>query len=103
MKNTSNINTINALIRITCGLTMLSYLTAKMVRRPWKQSYIFLAMLAAMKVAEGILRYCPLTELFNKSQHMYQDMLSDLGNFTFDNPSFLSKDSSTDSTSKTED
>ncbi|MYL36101.1 DUF2892 domain-containing protein [Pontibacillus yanchengensis] len=56
-----NIGIINAMIRITVGLTMLCYSTAKMVRRPWRQGHWFMIMLASMKVAEGIVRYCPLT------------------------------------------
>ncbi|WP_077620423.1 YgaP family membrane protein [Bacillus sinesaloumensis] len=59
-----NIGMINALIRITCGFTMLSWATAKMVKRPWRESFIIVAMLGAMKVAEGITRFCPLTALF---------------------------------------
>jgi hypothetical protein len=58
-----NIGIVNAMIRITCGLTMLSWSSAKLVRRPWCQSYLWVVMLAAMKVAEGITRFCPVTEL----------------------------------------
>jgi hypothetical protein len=59
-----NINIINSLIRITIGLTILSWSTAKLVKRPWRDSYLIMAMLGAMKVAEGIVRYCPVTALF---------------------------------------
>ena len=78
MKITSNIGIMNALMRITCGLTMLSILTAKMVKKPWKQSYWFIAFLAAMKVAEGIVRYCPMTAAFTKSKDMYNDLMDDI-------------------------
>ncbi|MCU9614301.1 DUF2892 domain-containing protein [Caldibacillus lycopersici] len=57
-----NIGIVNALIRITAGLTLLSWCTAKLVKKPWRSSYIFLAAMGAMKVAEGIVRYCPVTE-----------------------------------------
>lgn len=98
MKTTSNISTINALVRITCGLAMLSYLTAKMVRKPWKQSYYWVAIMAAMKVGEGVLRYCPMTALFGKGQHMYKSMLEDIGDLTFDkNASSKEANSTTDS------
>lgn len=60
----SNISIINALIRITFGLTALAWATANMARRPWRASYLIVAMLAAMKVAEGITRFCPMTALF---------------------------------------
>lgn len=65
-----NIGMLNALIRITVGLTILSWSTAKMVKRPWRDSYLFVAMCAAMKVAEGIVRYCPVTALYERYQQM---------------------------------
>jgi hypothetical protein len=61
-----NINIVNALIRITLGLTVVAWSTAKIVKRPWRDSYLILTMLGAMKVAEGILRFCPLTLLYDK-------------------------------------
>ena len=58
-----NIGIVNALIRITIGLTLLSWTTAKLVKamerilcNDW--------FLSAMKVAEGIVRYCPVTDFF---------------------------------------
>ena len=60
----ANIGVVNALIRITFGLTMLAWATAKMARRPWCTSYLVVALLAAMKVGEGITRFCPMTALF---------------------------------------
>lgn len=71
MKVTPNIGILNALIRITIGLTLLSWCTAKLVKQPWRDSYLFVALCAAMKVAEGIVRYCPMTALFEKYQDMY--------------------------------
>nr|WP_245350018.1 DUF2892 domain-containing protein [Cytobacillus eiseniae] len=62
-----NIGTINALIRITCGLTILACSTAKLAKKPWRESYIILAILGAMKVAEGIVRFCPIVALFENS------------------------------------
>ena len=70
MKISPNIGIINALIRITCGLTMVAFFTAKLSRRPWCNSYLFMIIIGAMKVAEGIVRYCPVTELFQKGQGM---------------------------------
>ncbi|RAK15084.1 Protein of unknown function (DUF2892) [Anoxybacillus vitaminiphilus] len=63
-----NIGMINALIRITFGFSILAWTTAKMVKHPWRDSYIFLAMLGAMKVAEGVTRFCPLTALLEQYQ-----------------------------------
>ncbi|WP_051255088.1 YgaP family membrane protein [Pontibacillus marinus] len=58
-----NIGIINAMIRITIGLTVVAYSTARMVRQPWRQSSMMYAMIGAMKVAEGIVRYCPVTAM----------------------------------------
>lgn len=63
-----NIGTVNALIRITCGLTLLACSTAKLSKKPWRESYMILAFLGAMKVAEGIVRFCPITALFENKQ-----------------------------------
>jgi hypothetical protein len=65
-----NIGMLNALIRITIGLTILSWTTAKLVKRPWRDSYLFIAMCGAMKVAEGIVRFCPVTALYERYQEM---------------------------------
>ena len=72
MNITKNIGILNALIRITIGLTLLSWSTAKMVKFPWRDSYLFIAICGAMKVAEGIVRYCPVTALFERYQEMEQ-------------------------------
>ena len=80
MKIQQNIGILNAMVRITCGLTMLSYITAKMVRRPYKQMYIFWAAAAAMKVAEGIVRYCPMTAMIKQGQNMYDDAVDNMMN-----------------------
>ncbi|MGY3717694.1 YgaP family membrane protein [Sutcliffiella cohnii] len=61
-----NIGIINALIRITCGFTVLAWVTSKLVKRPFRDSYLVVAFLAAMKIGEGILRYCPLTALYDR-------------------------------------
>jgi hypothetical protein len=82
MKVSSNIGIINALIRITLGLTILTWTTAKLVKRPWRDSYLVMAMIGAMKVGEGILRYCPVTDLLDKSGDNDGDKKSKgLGNF----------------------
>ena len=72
MNITKNIGILNALIRITIGLTILSWSTAKMVKFPWRDSYLFIAICGAMKVAEGIVRFCPVTALFERYQEMEQ-------------------------------
>jgi hypothetical protein len=68
-----NIGILNAFIRLTCGFTMLAWATSKMVKRPWRDSYIVVALLAAMKIAEGITRFCPLTALFERYQQQAEE------------------------------
>ena len=68
LKIQPNIGILNALIRITMGLTILSWSTAKLVKRPYCRSYLWVAMCGAMKVAEGIVRYCPVTDFIQKGQ-----------------------------------
>lgn len=63
MKVNKNIGIVNAMIRITCGLTFLAWSTAKLSKRPRCNSYVLVMLLSAMKVAEGIVRFCPVTEL----------------------------------------
>jgi hypothetical protein len=58
-----NIGIVNALIRITCGLTFLGYSTAKLAKRGYRQGTMWLMLMSAMKVAEGITRFCPVTEI----------------------------------------
>lgn len=79
MNITKNIGILNALIRITIGLTVLSWSTAKMVKFPWRDSYLFIAICGAMKVAEGIVRFCPVTALFERYQEMEQQTPLALG------------------------
>ncbi|MCM3654196.1 DUF2892 domain-containing protein [Metabacillus litoralis] len=62
-----NIGIVNALIRITCGLTILTWSTSKYCKKPWRDSYLILIILGAMKVGEGILRFCPITYLFENA------------------------------------
>jgi hypothetical protein len=73
LKIKPNIGILNALIRITVGLTILAWSTSKLVKHPWRDSYLFAAFCGAMKVAEGIVRYCPLTELYQRCQDMIQE------------------------------
>lgn len=75
MKISPNINVINALIRITIGFTIVAWSTAKLVKRPWCNSSLIMAMLGGMKIGEGILRYCPLTAVYDQyGKNMVQKM-----------------------------
>lgn len=45
---------------------MLAWGTSKLVKRPYSNTLFFVVMMGAMKVAEGITRFCPLTYLFEE-------------------------------------
>ncbi|MCH5586594.1 DUF2892 domain-containing protein [Shimazuella sp. AN120528] len=60
-----NLNNVEAIMRITCGLTGLVWSTARLSRRCWSPFSILIAMMSAMKVAEGITKFCPLKTLYN--------------------------------------
>ncbi|MGP4076026.1 YgaP family membrane protein [Halobacillus sp. K22] len=59
-----NIGIINSMVRITAGLSMLTLLTIRANKT--KEVHPMLVVLASMKVAEGIVRYCPLTAAFEE-------------------------------------
>ncbi|MFC4323992.1 YgaP family membrane protein [Litchfieldia salsa] len=63
-----NIGIMNALIRITCGFTMVAWATAKMVKHPWRDRYIVGAILGGMKIGEGITKFCPIVALFENQE-----------------------------------
>ncbi|MCD7034407.1 DUF2892 domain-containing protein [Metabacillus sp. GX 13764] len=68
-----NIGIVNALIRITIGMTIVSIAGARYTKRPGKESLILLIMLGAMKVGEGILRFCPVTFMVQKAAQAKED------------------------------
>lgn len=71
-----NIGTLNALIRITVGLAMVAFATAKLARKPWCFTAKLSTVLGAMKVAEGIVRFCPITELMKFNKYMNLPVMS---------------------------
>ena len=73
-----NIGIVNAMIRITCGLTTLAVATSKMTRHPGSFSHMLLAVMGAMKVAEGIVRYCPVTDAMQSGMNFYDDMVDSI-------------------------
>jgi|GEM_PF-2546785 len=56
-----NVGTIDATIRITTGLLGLAYGIGKMSSRGGRTPWLLMT-LSAMKVAEGITRYCPMLD-----------------------------------------
>lgn len=59
-----NIGIINSMVRITAGLSMLTYLTIRGSRNHHSSVHPLLIALSALKVAEGIVRFCPLTAVY---------------------------------------
>jgi len=55
------------------------------MKTPWRDSLLLFIMAAAMKVGEGILRFCPVTFLF-ESYMDYEEDYEDEDAMTF-NPS----------------
>lgn len=62
-KITPNIGLLSSFVRLTAGFTMLAWGTSKLVKRPFSNSPVIAIVLGAMKVAEGITRFCPLVFL----------------------------------------
>lgn len=65
-----NIGTVNSMVRIAGGLTILALSIAKMAREKPSGTQLFVSLMGAQKVAEGITRYCPMVdalELENKN------------------------------------
>ena len=54
-----NVGTTDAMIRITGGLLGLAYGVGVMGRRPYRTPWLLMS-LSAMKVAEGVTRFCPM-------------------------------------------
>ena len=57
-----NIGTYNSMLRISFGLTLVAYSTAKMAREGTSAAQLGLAFTGAQKVAEGITYYCPVAD-----------------------------------------
>ena len=55
-----NVGLLDAYIRLTFGLFLLGLGIARLVRRPNRAFPRFLLLAGAMRIAEGITRFCPL-------------------------------------------
>ncbi|MDA7026793.1 DUF2892 domain-containing protein [Bacillus sp. CLL-7-23] len=69
-----NIDLFDAVLRIACGLTILSAATTKLVRKPWCKMTLMCMFMGALKAGSGILRFCPATYLCQNA--MEQDQKS---------------------------
>lgn len=70
MAQTQNISTRNALARLTLGLSMLAYGTARLSRNPQCKTGLMMVSFGAMKAAEGTVKYCPLTAIMQQQVKM---------------------------------
>ncbi|QQK77319.1 DUF2892 domain-containing protein [Salicibibacter cibarius] len=61
----TNVGTLDAIMRITCGLTGLVWGASKMSRHYDRTMPMLVSIYSAMKVAEGITRYCPILDMLN--------------------------------------
>ncbi|HLG28336.1 MAG TPA: YgaP-like transmembrane domain [Paenisporosarcina sp.] len=66
MSQTQNISTRNALARLSLGLSMLAYGTAKLSRNPNCNKGRMMVALGAMKAAEGTVKFCPLKAIMQQ-------------------------------------
>ncbi len=66
MSHSKNLSTRNALARLTLGLSMLAYGTAKLTRNPQCKKGRMLVAYGAMKAAEGTVQYCPLKAIMQQ-------------------------------------
>lgn len=66
MSQTQNLSTRNALARLSLGLSMLAYGTAKLARNPHCKKGRMMVALGAMKAAEGTVKFCPLKAMMQQ-------------------------------------
>jgi hypothetical protein len=60
-----NVGTFDAYMRISFGLMGLACGIAGMVRRPYRSLPYIIAGMGAIKVAEGVTRWCPMLTALN--------------------------------------
>lgn len=69
-----NVGTVDALMRITVGLTGIAWGISRMVYEPKRSMPILVTMASAMKVAEGVTRFCPMLAMMNtKSNQLLEN------------------------------
>ncbi|GAB6933729.1 MAG TPA: DUF2892 domain-containing protein [Calditerricola sp.] len=61
-----NVGTLDAMIRLVAGFTGLAWAIA-MASRPFSRPPVGLMMLSALKIAEGLTRWCPMLALLGIS------------------------------------
>ncbi|MGE6631633.1 YgaP family membrane protein [Bacillus sp. NPDC077027] len=56
-----NLGLMEAVIRIACGLTILTVAGSAFTRKPWCKMLLLSIFIGGLKTASGILRFCPVT------------------------------------------
>lgn len=72
-----NISERNAFIRLICGVSMVSFGTARMAKDSSSMIGTAMIVAGAMKVAEGIYQYCPIVALTDTDDGMEMDGMMD--------------------------
>ncbi|EPD50362.1 hypothetical protein HMPREF1210_02933 [Paenisporosarcina sp. HGH0030] len=72
MSQTQNLSTRNALTRLSLGLSMLAYGTAKLARNPKCNKGRMMVAFGAMKAAEGTVKFCPMKAMIQNQSMVGQ-------------------------------
>lgn len=67
MPQQENLSNQNAFVRLACGAGMTAFGIAKLSRKPDCMRGKAMIILGAMKMAEGILKFCPTKAIMNSS------------------------------------
>lgn len=73
VKMKPNIGFLNAFIRLVLGFTMFSFAIARLSRRPSCTKNQLFAFFSAKTIAEGLMRYCPVTAWIKSSSTSTQE------------------------------
>jgi hypothetical protein len=68
-----NVSRVDAMMRITLGLTGVAWGTSRMIRDPHNSMPVLVTLASAMKVAEGVTRFCPMLALFNTTSNRVKE------------------------------
>lgn len=55
-----NVGTLDAMIRLLLGWTGLAWGISRMTRDPYRITFLLVTIMSAQKIAEGLIRYCPV-------------------------------------------
>jgi glutamine synthetase len=67
------VSRVDAMMRITLGLTGVAWGTSRMIRHPHSSTPLLVTIASAMKVAEGVTRFCPMLALFNTTSNRLRE------------------------------